>query len=535
MAMRIMPSLLALVCASASAWGAEEAGEPLRFDVRAYELRGSVPLSPARVTQVLAPYTGRALTLDGLRAASDALEGALRAEGLGLYRVSLPEQVLGGTVSLELVPQRLARVRVQGPADLSAAQVLASLPALVEGSTPNLNQLSAQTALANDSPVRQVRVVISPLRDGDGAAVRERVEATVHAHQQRPWDIAATVSNYGTAATGRDRFTLAARHANLLERDLGVQAAWTTSLERPGDVRQLGLSARLPLYAQGWQLAASYVRADVVGNFGSFTSTGAGEVGALWASTYLATAGKVRHELGLGVQDRLYEAARINGQALPGQVHRRSRPLLLAYNGRVRDDRAEGGEGGRSQWLAEFSRNTGSGPGNDLDAYRSEDPRISGIDWHVLRLSASHARSVARWELAARAQAQWASRAMIAGDQFGLGGVSTVRGTQVERPLSGDSGWFGSLELSSPAQQGLRLTVFLDAGAIANREPVGGTRPSGDALVSVGAGLRFQRPHASLVLDYGRIMRGSQLSTFVLPSAPQRGDDRLYLSMTLSF
>lgn len=514
---------------------APQADAALRFDVRAYELRGSVPLPPVRITRVLAPYTGPGLTLERLRAASAALEGALRAEGLGLYRVALPEQTLGSTVVLELVPQRVARVKVEGPTWASEAQVRRSLPSLVEGSTPNLHRLSAQTALANDSPVRNVQVVLAPARLAEGSAAREQVEATVRTTEQRPWDLLATASNHGNRATGQDRFTLGARHANLLERDLGVQAAWTTSLEQPDDVRQLGLSARLPLYGLGWQLAATYIRADVVGNFGSFTSTGAGEVAGLWGSTHLATGGAARHEVGAGVQDRLFEATRIDGEPLPGQVHRRSRPLLLAYSGRLRQADHDGQAGSRSQWGLELARNTGAGPGNDLAAYQSEDPRITGVDWYALRLTAAHGRPVGTWDLGARLQLQWASRAMIAGDQFGLGGVGTVRGTRQERPLSGDSGWFASLEWTSPAREGLRLAAFLDAGGIANRGPAGATRPAGDGLASAGAGLRFQRGRLSVVLDYGRIIRGSHIPVTVLSSAPQRGDDRLYLSTTLRF
>ncbi len=514
---------------------APQPADALHFDVHAYELRGSVPLPPARVTQVLAPYTGRGLTLERLRSASAALEGALRAEGLGLYRVTLPEQTLGSTVVLELVPQRIARVRVEGNTLASEAQVRNSLPGLVEGGTPNLHRLAAQSALANDSPVRHVRVVLAPVQDGEGADARQQVEARVRTAEQRPWDLVATASNHGTPATGRDRFTLAARHANLLERDLGVQAAWTTSLERPDDVRQLGLSARLPLYPLGWQLAATYIRADVVGSFGSFTSTGAGEVAALWGTTYLATGGAARHELGVGMQDRLFEATRIDGEPLPWQVHRRSRPVLLAYNGRLREPDADGGSGGRSQWGLELARNTGAGPGNDLAAYQTEDPRITGVEWYALRLTAAHARPVGGGDLGARLQLQWGSRAMIAGDQFGLGGVGTVRGTRHERPLSGDSGWFASLEWTSPARDGLRLAAFLDAGGIANRPPAGGIRPGGDGLASAGAGVRFQRGRWSVAMDYGRIIRGSRIPVDVLPSAPQLGDDRFYLSTTLSF
>lgn len=520
------------------------ADEGPRFAVTGFELRGPDPLPPGRALSVLAPFVGPGASLARLREAVAALEAALRAEGLGLYRVVLLPQVLQDRVALEIRPQRIDQVEVAGARFSTELQLRRALPALSPGATPDLHTLAAQAALANESPTRQLQVV---LREGRGTAAGDSVDAQVLVREQRPWSLAGSLSNHGSAATGRDRFTLSGRHANLAERDIDLQGTYTTSLEKPQDVRQAGVALRVPLYSLGWQVSGFYTRSDVAGDFGGFTSTGAGHVAGIDYATYLAVGGEARHLVGVFLQDRLFEATRIDGLVLPGQLDRRSRPVGLRYAGRLdaqAGPAAAAGEGGGGfgqgqghgdwQWGLEWLANTGWGAGNDLAAYQSEDPRITRTRWQALRLALAQGRNLAGWRLSWRTQGQWASTALIAGDQFGLGGLTTVRGTREERPLAGDSGWQGSVELSTPAQTGWRLAGFVDGGGIANRAAVTG-RPDRDLLASAGLGLRWSGPGANLVLDWGRIIRGSRTPLSALPSAPQRGDERLYLALTLSF
>ncbi len=547
--------VLALVVPGLALAGSDDDGP--RFDVTGFDLRGADPLPPGHAEAVLAPFVGPGASLARLREAVAALEAALRAQGLGLYRVALPPQALEGRVVLALEPLRLDRIEVQGNNLSSEAQVRRSLPALVTGGTPDLHQLAAQASLANDSPVRQVQVVLREGRadmpgagrgEGDAGADERveagRVDARILVREQRPASLTAILSNHGSAATGRDRFTVSGRHADLAGRDIDLQASYTTSLERPQDVRQAGLSLRVPLYPLGAQLSGFVTRSDIVGDFGDFRSTGAGSVSGLELATYLATGGQSRHRMALSLQDRLFETTRIDDQLLPGQVDRRTRPLGLRYAGRLEGQpgatpdagpmAALRPEAGQWQWAAEWLANTGSGAGNDLAAYQSEDPRVHRVRWQALRLSIANGRDLSAWRLLWRVQGQLASTALIAGEQFGLGGLNSVRGTRDERPLSGDSGWQGSVELAAPPRDGWRAVAFVDAGGIASK-PAQDGEPALDRLASAGLGLRWSDPRLAVVLDWGRIITGSRVPLAVQPSAPQRGDERLYLALSFRF
>ncbi len=127
----------------------------------------------------------------------------------------------------------------------------------------------------------------------------------------------------------------------------------------------------MPLYALGGVVGASYTRSDVVGNFGAFTSTGAGHTLGLNYTWYLPPEGGRRSYVVLGLEDKVFKAARINDIVVPGALDRRSRPLVLGYNARTESDTAVWG------YDAYLAVNTGSGRANALAAYQSEDPRVS--------------------------------------------------------------------------------------------------------------------------------------------------------------
>lgn len=515
--------LLAAAALAACVPAAGQVAPALVFAIEGFEVRGDNPLDAAMTAAVLAPHVRADATLETLNDAVGALETAMRASGYGLHRVVLPPQDVGRQVVLEVLNFPLAVVSVEGHVHRNAGNVRRSLPELSEGSTPNFRRMAVQTAIANESPSRQLQVVLRP------SAQPDRVDALVRVRDARAWDFAASLSNHGSQATGKDRFSVAGTHSNLFDRDHQFTGAYTTSLENPGDVRQLGLSYRVPLPALGGVVGAGYTRSDVVGDFGAFTSTGAGHASSLNYTRYLEPDGGKRRYVMVGLEDRVYEAARIDGTPVPGQGDRRSRPLVAGYVHNV------DGDGRTWRVGADLAVNTGSGAGNDLASYQSEDARITTSRWKALRLSASGLVALADWQVALRAQGQYSGDALIAGEQFGLGGPGSVRGTRQERPIAGDKGLSASVEVRTPELSlGWRLLGFADAGWLGNNV-TSANRPSSDIIASIGVGVRFGTGPLSMTLDYGRIVKGSRVPVSANAAAPQQGDDRLYLNFTIRF
>jgi len=531
-------TLVACAALAAGAAGAQQSPAPARpsppmaqpaapavFAIRGFELQGDNPIGDAAAQRVLAPFVRPDATLQTLQQATAALEAAFRAAGYGLHRVALPPQEVGQAVKLAIVKFAVGKVEIEGRRIYDEGNLRRTLPELREGESPNFKRLAVQTAIANENPNKQVQV---GLRESDEP---DKIDATITVRELRPWTLGLSASNAGSSSTGRDRVTLTAGHTNLFNRDHQFIGAYTTSLERPSDVRQLGLAYKVPLYAAGGVIGASYTRSDVVGNFGAFTSTGAGHTLGASYTMYLAPQGGRRSYVSLGLDDKVFDAARIDDIVAPGALDRRSRPVTLGYTARTETDRAVWG------YNVEVAANTGSGAHNDLLSYRSEDPRIDTVHWKALRGGASYTAPLAQtWLWSVRSLFQYSPDVLISGEQFGLGGLGSVRGTDVERPISGDKGISATLEVSTPELlAGLRLLGFVDAGYLWNNRPNGFNKPSSDRLASLGVGLRYAVGGFGASLDYGRLVQGSRVPLALNSSSPQDGDDRFHINLSYRF
>ncbi len=497
--------------------------EPV-FAINGFDVTGDNPLSSAQTSKVLAPFLRAQATLSTLQKATAALEAALLEQGYGLHRVALPAQELGVAVRLDVVKFAIDKLRVQGPKEHTEANIRASLPELRSGETPNFQRLAVQTAIANENPSKQLRVVLQASEQAD------QIDAEIQVVDSRPWDVTMGLSNAGSKATGKERLLVSAGYHNLFDLDQQLVGAYTTSPTQAGAVRQLGLNYRIPLYASAGVLSLSLTHSDVVGNFGAFSSSGAGQSLGLSYRQYLAPQAGQRSYLALAVDDLRFDVAKIDGVPLAGQSQRRSRPLSVSYSAAVESDAAVWG------YEAQALVNLGTGRGNSLADYQSEDVRISTHRWAALRGSAHFSAPLAPgWLGAARTQFQYSPYALISGDQLGLGGASSVRGTE-ERPLSGDKGLSLALELSTPElAAGLRLLAFVDAGWLANVQVNGTTKPATDHLASAGFGLRYAVGNVAAAADWARVGLGSVVPLSVNAASPQAGDQKLHVNITGRF
>ena len=495
------------------------------FAIKGFKITGENPLGDGETSRILAPYLRADANMDTLQKATSALEEALRAKGFGLHRVALPPQEVGDTVTLDIVKFTISKLTIEGASLYDEGNIRRSVPELRVGHTPNFKKMAVQTAIANENPNKQVQVGIKEADEPD------KIDATISVKEQRPWTFALALSNGGSESSGKDRFTVTGGHTNLFNLDHQFTGAYTTSLERMSDVKQLGLSYRVPLYELGGVVGVSYTRSDVVGNFGVFTSTGAGHTFGAMYTAYLPPEGGRRSYVTLGIDDKVFNASKINDIVVPGQVTRRSRPVTLGYTARTESDTAVWG------YNAELSANTSSGAGNDLVSYQTEDPRITTTRWKTLRAGINYSAAFGgNWLWSARSQMQYSPDVLISGEQFGLGGSTSVRGTESERPISGDKGLLATLEVTTPEfLPGLRVAGFADAGWLANNSPNGTSKPSSDRLAGLGLGLRYNKGQFSLTADYGRLVRGSKVPLTINTGSPQKGDEKLYVNMSVKF
>ena len=497
----LLACLASAVLAGAATAPAEAQTPVVRFVVERFVVEGDNPLSQPRTQEILAPFTGEHAGVDGLLAAADALERAIAQAGVAFQRVVLPPQSLQeGTVVLRVAVFTVARVEVRGARHHSEENVRRSVPSLREGETPDTGAIARDMAEANRLGWKTANLTFR-----ESETDPEGLDAVLEVEDRRPWLAWSGLDNTGSADTGPLRWSLGASAGNLFDRDHSVNASYVTSPGHTDQVSQWAVSYTAPLHGPGGTLSAYYVRSDVdTGRvLDALDVSGAGEFAGLQYTRELRRRGRLSQRLSVGVDDRRFDNEVLFGGSDIAPPAVRSRPVSLGWAAEY------AGEDWGVDVRVQYARSLGGGSGNDDTAY-GLNRAGARAGWDALRGGATLTRSLpGGWSARGLVDGQLADEPLIAGEQFGVGGVGSVRGFS-EREVAGDDGVRGSVELWSPAvaEAGVRFLVFADAGRVS--DAADGDARSGDTIASVGAGMRWSwKEHVALLLDVGVIVEGT--------------------------
>ncbi len=485
------------LCAPVAAQIPAAAAPAAKVMVTAFKVSGNTLLSAARIDDALAPFKGERTAAE-LKLAALAVQELYARAGYGGVAALLPEQSLaGGVVSITVVEGRIARITTSGNKQFAADNIVASVPALAVGATPPLKRIDAQIQLANENPAKQVEVLLQPGQQSG------EIEANLAVREQplQRWSVAA--DNTGTKQTGRLRASIGWQHANLWGRDHVLSAQYLTSPTKPSAVQVLSAGYRVPLYAWTSALDLYAAYSDIDGGntatlAGDLRFNGRGRLFSVRGTRLLERRGEIDQRVALGLDHRAYlnqcsignfgpDACGPSGESVSVQ------PLALEY-------------WVQSSGALPFALGAGLHHNLKLGGSHSDQADFNAVRpgakprYTLLRASAHSAFDIApRWQLQARLAGQFTSDALVPGEQFGIGGITSVRGYE-ERELAGDRGAFASVELLAPPLANLpglgggsvRLVAFADAGQVSNRL---GAPCLGDStsctLASVGGGARL--------------------------------------------
>ena len=515
-----LPFAASLSFFSPQAYGADPVS--LRFDITAFQVEGNTLLTNKQVQSAVAPFRGKQRDFADIQRALEALETAYRKAGFGAVQVFLPEQELqGGVVVLQVVESRIGKVDVTGNKHFDTENVRRSLPALKEGETPNSRALADNLRAANESPVKQARLVLRP------STQENEVDAKVEVEDESPWRVFSTLDNTGTNQTGRTRFGVGLQHANLFNRDHVATAQYITSPEKPDQVAIYSLGYRLPLYGLGDSIDVFAGYSDV--DAGT-TETPAGPLqfsgrGTVYGARYnflFARRGEYEHKIIFGADYRIYNnvcsvdsfgAAGCGAAGANVRVH----PVSLSYTGQWINPVEQ------MSFYATVARNIPGGTdGKEQDLVLSRPN--ANADYTIVRYGFNLARaSKSDWQVHLRMDAQYTEDVLIAGEQFGIGGWNSVRGF-LEREIANDRGYGGSLEFYTPniaprsiGVDNLRLLVFYDAAVATRNDSVPGDSVR-QSISSAGVGLRMGikknlavRADGASVIDEGGSQRTDEI------------------------
>ena len=526
--LRIAASLLIAQSAVAAI---SPADEQVHFVIRDYEIEGAQMISAERLRLAVAPFIGPSQTFADIQRAVAAIDVLYADVGFSATQVRVePQDITKGTVRVKVVESTVGSVNIIGNQYFDPANIRSTLPQLVSGQAPNVRELGTAVRLANESYAKQTQVTF---RQGEKA---DTVDALVRISDSDPVRHVVTIDNTGGQQAGKYRTGYAFQHANLFNRDHLLTAQYVTSPGHISDVTIFGANYRLPFYSIGGALdfSASYSNVNsgiVATTAGSYSISGSGTVMGVRYTQLLQRIGDWDQRVTAGIDYRYFQNKVLpngtNASLVPDLV---SRPLTFSYSGFARSEQRE--------WRASISaaQNIPGGGKGSTAAFQAPGSRAGATaNFRTVRFNGFAKQSLpANWALQAQFSGQYSGDALISGEQFGIGGVESVRGFR-EREVLNDRGYRTSLELQSPNMPKMfgttdtrtQVIAFYDAGSVRRNKPLPGENTA-TSISSAGAGLRVGLGNSAQIrLDLASVLQGGGVR--------RSGEKMLHANLTFLF
>lgn len=472
----------------------EEPAEAPRFDIREYRVEGNSVLSREQIERAVYPFLGPGKTLDAVEEARKSLEQRYHDAGYKTVAVAIPEQqVVGGLVRLQVTEGRVDRVRVKGSRYYLPSRLRGELQALAPGTVVHMPTLQRQlNALNRMSGDRQVTPVF---RAGQTPGT---VEVDLRVKDDVPLHASLELNNRYSANTDSLRAVATARYDNLWQREHSVSLLL---YQTPGEPDQVQAYSGTYLFRSDDALDLTVFyglhSSSNLSVIGGSTVIGSGNIWGLRKIYTLPASPGFQHGLSVGADYKEFEEDIVLGSdTLSSPI--RYLPFAVLYNAA----RADGGGTVRFSAALNFSTRTFSDrtidcAGQALDQFSCRRVGASA-NYAYLKTELQRSQDLpAGLALELRADAQVAGEPLISNEQYGAGGLSSVRG-YLESERLGDSGWRAGVEVHTPSwlrerkkDEALYGLLFYEAAWLRVLEPLP-EQASQFELSSLGAGIRFK-------------------------------------------
>jgi len=371
------------------------------------------------------------------------------------------------------------------------------LPELQVGKKIDINKLSKQIQLLNDTGA--VKAAVNFTVDRQGNAV-----ATVSVQELKNTHTVLTVDNTGNEETGDFRTGLSWFNTNLSGKADAFGVSYITSPDHVEQVTQAGVFYRWLLPKAGDSMYVTYSYSDVdmgrIADFGFFSLDAAGKGNSYgihyqknlqympnersyidfgfdrreYDNSNILNVGGVSEELGVDVDTNVASATYIHSTRKTDQAFTYS----LGYAANI------------------------NGNQSAYNRYRNG----STEQFDVFKYGANYQQKYKnQWILNVNLSGQYTDDKLIYPEQLGAGGTRSVRGFD-EREVQADKGMVANIEFYSPEiAKGQRFVVFYDYANLSNSHPNTG-EIGHEAVGSVGLGWRYAANNGwSAKVDYGFI------------------------------
>lgn len=497
-----------LVAGSAAAQGAAAApaapvrNAPEKFDIAAFDVVGVSKLDPAIIENAVYRFAGPDRTSADVQAARTAIETAYRAAGYESVTVDVPpqpaESFVAKIILLQVVESVVGRVRVTGSRYHAPTIVLAQLPALQAGQLPDLRALGGQLSEANRFPDREISTAI---KEG---SIPGTIDIDLRVRDSLPLHASVEVNNDHNSLTEPLRVAASARYTNVWQLGHTISGTYLVAPQDRSQLEVFSGSYLAPILGSRWTLLAyGYKSNSNVAALGGTSVLGDGY--AVGARAIYRLPGRIEQSVTFGADYKDFKEDILipneNPALPPAEINTPIAyvPLVISY--------------GRQQYseTSAFNLTVGVTAGirglGTADRIAQEDEATLGGNRRSFsvgnfvhfNLDADYTRALGGdFSAFARLSAQLADSPLYTNEQFGVGGITSVRG-YFQSEAVGDDGVNGTFEVRSPTFAGifgsyvdeLRVFGFADGGFVRVRSALAGQQEQ-FTLVSVGAGTRFQ-------------------------------------------
>jgi hemolysin activation/secretion protein len=458
---------LAQALAQAPATQAEPAAAPLpsepRVFVKRFQVDGVTLATSQELASTLAPFSDRALTLQELDLAANAVASLLQDKGYGLAQAYLPPQRIdGGEVKIAVQQGQVDAaqgLRIAGPGerikpDLAQRLLASAVPA---GQPLQTAQLDSALRVLGETPgVKNVRATLAAGEQAGSTRVAAEVEETSLVSG------AVWLDNHGSRYTGQQRQSALLQLNSPTGR--GEQAS--LNLSRSRDMNSYKLAGQTLLGERGLKVGAAWgqMRMNLGAEVAALDLNSSSSMLSLYSSLPLQRSEKRNTTLQANLDVKTL------ANSFFGAAEQKRRITVAGVSGQ-----GDGIDnwGGQFAWnLTASAGQVSLGASADLQAADQLSAQSRG---GFGKLGAAVSRLAPVPGLPGLAfygsfNAQLASKNLDGGEKFQLGGPTGVRAYPVGEGL-GDEGWLASGELRwtqalAPLQSQLQLFAFYDLGGL---------------------------------------------------------------------
>jgi hemolysin activation/secretion protein len=504
--------------------GARAAPTAPAFDLNEIRVDGDTVLPPDRVEEIIYPFLGPGRTSADVDQARHALQDAYTKAGYVTVSVAGARWIdrASGVIGLHVTERRVERLRVVGAKYFVPDAVRAGAPSVAPGTVPNINRITADLVGLNQLPDRTVQPSLKPGRAPDTVDVDLDVNDTFPLHGT------LEANNRYNADTHAERLTASLTYDNFFQRGDSGTISYTVA---PQDVRDAEIESASYLFHipdSRMSLLMTYLHSnsDVIA-LGTTDVAGRGTTAGFRLLIPLGTTSEAgssfTHSFSVGWDyKKFYELDSFGGQVCANATGGKTVPgsgaaPISVVNGSGTDCHfvATSKTGAPVTYYpvnAAYAANW-TGPKSTTDLNVSLEFGIAELgsnaaEFDNKRYAAPPGFSILRagvtreqdlpydLQLWGSLQGQMSDQPLVSSEQFGLGGVDSVRG-YLEAETLGDYGLTLQSEFRSPdirkyvrgPVHSWRFHLFADTGLINLRDPTVGQR-STNGLSSVGVGTR---------------------------------------------